>query len=116
MNIEKPQDKGAVIPIGDIGPGQARKITVRFDPPKEKMLLAETICKADQRGIFERALLISKEIPECMRHEEMREFYAKEAKLIADVLWECLPGGTVDALLVEMLDRKRTLLKVAHKE
>jgi hypothetical protein len=38
-------------------------------------------------------------------------FY-EQARLIADALYDSLPGGTLDALLVEMLDRKRTLLRV----
>ena len=43
------------------------------------------------------------------RHRD--RFYA-QAKLIADALFGSLPGGTLDALLVEMMDRKRSMLVV----
>ena len=41
-----------------------------------------------------------------------REFYAEEGKRLADVLFESLPGGTLDALLCEMMQRRASLLKV----
>lgn len=44
--------------------------------------------------------------------DAFRTFYAEQAKVIADALFASLPGGTVDALLVEFLDRKRSLLRV----
>lgn len=43
---------------------------------------------------------------------DMRALFAKEARNLADALQESLPGGTIDALLVELLDRKRALLVV----
>lgn len=45
------------------------------------------------------------------RIERMRAIYASEAKQIVEALCAVLPGGTVDALLVELLDRKRSTLK-----
>lgn len=41
-----------------------------------------------------------------------RASFEAQAKLVADALFASLPGGTIDALLVEMLDRKRSLLLV----
>lgn len=41
-----------------------------------------------------------------------REFYAEEGKRLAQALLSVLPGGTVDALLVALLDHKRSLFKV----
>lgn len=41
-----------------------------------------------------------------------RAVFASQAGLIADALFASLPGGTIDALLVEMLDRKRSLLRI----
>ena len=40
------------------------------------------------------------------------EFYDAQGKVIADSLFSSLPGGTLDALLCEMLERKRSLLLV----
>ena len=39
--------------------------------------------------------------------------YYQQAKMIVDALCETLPGGTIDALLVELLDRKRSILIVS---
>ena len=39
-------------------------------------------------------------------------WFSDQAKSIADALYASLPGGTLDALLVELLDRKRSLLRV----
>lgn len=44
--------------------------------------------------------------------EEMGEKYKKEGKKLADILFDHLPGGTMDALLIEILDRKKSLLIV----
>lgn len=44
--------------------------------------------------------------------EECRMVYDKEAGELADVLCHYLPGGTIDALLVKLLDAKRCLLVV----
>lgn len=44
--------------------------------------------------------------------DEARQIYAGQAKMIADTLFGSLPGGTIDALLIEMLDRKRSLFCV----
>jgi len=38
-----------------------------------------------------------------------REQLMEEGKKLADALCDVLPGGVVDALLVELLDRKRTM-------
>ena len=44
--------------------------------------------------------------------KQYRDFYAVEGKIIVDALYASLPGGTLDALLVELLDRRRSLLRV----
>lgn len=46
--------------------------------------------------------------------EEARQVYTDQAKKMADVLYRHLPGGTMDALLVEMLTRKASLFRVPH--
>ena len=44
--------------------------------------------------------------------DEQRGFFEAQGKIVADALFASLPGGTIDALLVEMLDRKRSLLRI----
>jgi hypothetical protein len=43
---------------------------------------------------------------------EHGEFYKIEGKRLADVLCTTLPGGTLDALLRELLERRASLLIV----
>lgn len=45
-----------------------------------------------------------------------RAFFDDEAKKLADALYASLPGGTIDALLVQLLDRKRSIYYVRHDE
>lgn len=45
-------------------------------------------------------------------YEELKDFYFAEAKKLVDVLFKVLPGGTVDAILCEMLEKKRCLLSI----
>lgn len=59
-------------------------------------------------------LHIHQELPEMTYSDlnEWRQVAKNEAQKIADVLCDSLPGGVVDALLVELLDRKRSLLTI----
>ena len=52
------------------------------------------------------------EVSDSVSLETARAFYAGQARELADALFASLPGGTIDALLVEMLDRKRSLFRV----
>jgi hypothetical protein len=61
------------------------------------------------------AINIEQPMPDFDSMDEARAVYAKEGKEIADALFSSLPGGTLDALLIEMLDRKRSLLVVSQK-
>lgn len=46
--------------------------------------------------------------------EQMTDaMFRRDGAAIVQVLSSCLPGGTVDAILIELLDRKRTKLAVA---
>lgn len=56
----------------------------------------------------------TKPIPSMESLDEARELHATQAARIADALFESLPGGTVDALLVEMMRRKASILSVTH--
>lgn len=44
--------------------------------------------------------------------ESSRALYDEQANVLAEALFETLPGGTIDALLIEFLKRKRSLLMV----
>ncbi len=44
--------------------------------------------------------------------KELREKWNGQAKIVFDALLASLPGGTFDALMVQMLDHKRALLQV----
>lgn len=41
-----------------------------------------------------------------------RDYYQIQAKTIADILFKHLPGGTIDQLLCEMLQKRAVLLRV----
>lgn len=41
-----------------------------------------------------------------------REFFEEQGKVIADALFGHLPGGTVDQLICEMLQRRASLFRV----
>ena len=43
---------------------------------------------------------------------DYRDIFNGDAKLIADALFGSLPGGTLDRLLLEFLERKACLWKV----
>lgn len=43
---------------------------------------------------------------------EARDIYTKQGKLLAESLLSSLPGGTIDALLCELLEKKRSLFTV----
>ena len=55
---------------------------------------------------------IVEEISDKMDLEEARDLYKEQGKLLADVLFGSLPGGTIDALFCEIMDRKRSLLSI----
>ncbi|MGZ8220008.1 MAG: hypothetical protein ACXWT0_00020 [Methylobacter sp.] len=45
---------------------------------------------------------------------ECQDIYKSEAKTLADALYKSLPGGTMDALIVEMLTRKAFPLAIPY--
>lgn len=49
--------------------------------------------------------------PETENLSRSRILYDVDAKELVDALFNTLPGGTLDAILVHMLDRKRSLLR-----
>jgi hypothetical protein len=77
------------------------------DPP--------TIYKAHGLGPLPDLHLVATEpIPEFESLGAMRAFYAEQGRTIVDALSASLSGGTMDAVLVELLDRKRSLLRILH--
>jgi len=55
-------------------------------------------------------------VPDHVDLKTARAFYRAEATILADALYKALPGGTIDALLVELLDRAASRLRVSHVE
>jgi len=55
---------------------------------------------------------IEEEISDNMNLKEARDLYTEQGKLLADALFGSLPGGTIDALFCEIMDRKRSLLRI----
>ncbi len=53
-------------------------------------------------------------IPDGGTLDDARDAYQAQAHTIATALRRSLPGGTIDALLVELLDLKRSLLVIPH--
>ncbi|SER35458.1 hypothetical protein [Giesbergeria anulus] len=52
------------------------------------------------------------QMPDNLSIEAAKEIYAAQAKELADGLLKSLPGGTLDQLLAELLERKASLLRV----
>jgi len=47
--------------------------------------------------------------------ERFRQIYARDANALAEALFLSLPGGTIDALLVAMLQQKASILRVPYE-
>jgi hypothetical protein len=59
-------------------------------------------------------IVIHHPMPERYNIQDARAFFASEAAALANALWNSLPGGTVDALLVALLDRQRSVLVITR--
>ncbi len=55
---------------------------------------------------------IGDEISDDIGPDKARDLYTEQGKLLADALFGSLPGGTIDALFCEIMDRKRSLLRI----
>lgn len=44
--------------------------------------------------------------------QETQRCYRLDARALADTLWDALPGGTLDVLLAELMQRRSSLLRV----
>jgi len=56
---------------------------------------------------------ISGDIPVCDKAWKLHKFYRQQAETLCDALQATLPGGTVDSLLAELMERKASQLRVA---
>lgn len=66
------------------------------------------------REVTSVCLVFEEEFPDMPSLEGARERHAFDASRLEDILIRTLPGGTYDALLVEMMRRKVSLFHVAH--
>lgn len=57
-------------------------------------------------------IVAAEEFPLDLPPYEGRALHAREGRELAEALWNHLAGGTVDQLLVALLDRKATELRV----
>jgi len=57
---------------------------------------------------------IKGELPATGKHVDTESMFKQDALALADGLFSCLPGGTLDALLVEMLQRKQNQMVVVY--
>jgi hypothetical protein len=53
-------------------------------------------------------------VPDFTSLDEARSLYRDQARLLADALYRSLPGGTLDALYLELTERRLSLLRVAN--
>ena len=82
------------------------------------------LAKADDtiRPIPNCMIEIAGPLPECdsiiapVYRPFYEKFYGEQARLLADELFRCLPGGTLDALLGEILHRKASIFRVPYDE
>lgn len=91
---------------------------------RESLPIAE-VAKADPLGstvAMPMCIIARREVGSVRRFDgvdfekKASEFYAGEARVIVDVMLGSLPGGTIDALLVRLLDHKRSMLAVSHDD
>lgn len=61
-------------------------------------------------------LTISSPPPKQETLDDSRTFYRQQARALHDVLARTLPGGTLDALLGELLERKASLFRIRMPE
>ncbi len=63
---------------------------------------------------------IAEEVPALKASEngyldEYRIFYRMEGRALADALWQHLPGGTLDQLLIALLEKRASLMRTGYE-
>jgi hypothetical protein len=61
-------------------------------------------------------ILIDQEVPEFQNLSDADFLYQQDAEQLCAALYDTLPGGMFDRLVVEMLKRTISQLKVSYKE
>lgn len=59
------------------------------------------------------AIYAHAEVPETLSLDESRALYLEEGRQIAEALFQHLPGGVVDQILIQLLERRASLLRIA---
>ena len=73
---------------------------------------AQPICDEEARNITIRIHVPVPDVKACKNVRAYRDVFMKQGDALADALCFALPVGTLDALLVSLLDRKRSLFRV----
>jgi hypothetical protein len=68
------------------------------------------------RDIQEITVIADQEVPDCESPAQARKLYQTEAKQLVDALMSCLPGGTIDQILAELMAQKAGLMRTAYRE
>lgn len=71
----------------------------------------EPLCEDDE-PLPDMELHVSRPLPRDLPPEAMAELYKTDAQSLARRLWDILPGGTIDQLLIELMQRRASLLRV----
>lgn len=68
----------------------------------------------DNESITDMFIHINRGLPDLSgeRGRVLPHLFKEDARRLCDALFDSLPGGTIDALLIEMLEKKRSNLLV----
>lgn len=53
-------------------------------------------------------------VVEVIRDDQGMQTYQEDAKAIVDALWDALPGGTIDQVLIQFMQRRASLFRVGY--
>ena len=72
-----------------------------------------TIFKAQPDELVEDVTITIEEAsPDFPNLAAAARFYHRQGKALVDTLWACLPGGTIDQIIAELLRRRASLFSV----
>ena len=57
-------------------------------------------------------IIINTEISEDLSPGELMSFFSEQGKALVNLFYQSLPGGTIDAIFCELMERKRSSLIV----
>lgn len=70
----------------------------------------------DIRQVKSAGIEISITVPELSTPKEQARLYRTEAFMLEKMLFDTLPGGTYDQLLVRMMEHKASLFRISHNQ